>query len=161
MKSSIRLMLAATVFCTVWGSVAHAQTSSEAENEIRRMDAAWKDAINTKDLDKSIDFYDENAYAMVNNQAPIVGKQAIRKVWESAITAHGLQIKYWKPIHIDVAKSGDMAYDIGLYQYESIDANGKVILMPPGKYAVVWKKNAAGVWRVAVDAPTAVPKAEE
>ena len=49
-----------------------------------------------------------------------------------------------------VAGSGDLAYSTGTYQMSAPDDSGKSIT-DHGKYVAVWKKQADGNWKVAVD----------
>jgi ketosteroid isomerase-like protein len=57
----------------------------------------------------------------------------------------------WKPTHIELARSGDLAYDFGAMTLTYVDTKGATVDFV-GKYVVVWKKSADGQWRVAVDA---------
>jgi len=50
---------------------------------------------------------------------------------------------------IEVARSGDLAYEIGTYELTGNDAKGRP-QTAKGKYVVVWKKQA-GSWKAAAD----------
>jgi len=67
----------------------------------------------------------------------------------------------WKPVKIDVAKSGDLAYSLGTWQLKGKNPKGEDVTQT-GKYITVWKKQKDGSWKVAadtgtVDPPTAKP----
>ena len=49
-----------------------------------------------------------------------------------------------------MAGSGDLAYSTGAYEMTAPDDNGKSSI-DRGKYVAVWKKQADGNWKVAVD----------
>ncbi|HTA95878.1 MAG TPA: DUF4440 domain-containing protein, partial [Verrucomicrobiae bacterium] len=51
---------------------------------------------------------------------------------------------------VEVARSGDLAYDTGAYSFTRNDASGKPVTAT-GKYLVVWKKQADGKWKVIQD----------
>ncbi len=51
---------------------------------------------------------------------------------------------------IEVAKSGDIAYDVGTFELRFNDASGKPTT-EIGKYVVVWKKQADKQWKVVAD----------
>jgi len=56
----------------------------------------------------------------------------------------------WKPIHADMAASGDFGYTTGPFEYrknpDSVKPDGC------GFYVSVWKKQSDGAWRVMIDA---------
>jgi ketosteroid isomerase-like protein len=54
------------------------------------------------------------------------------------------------PTKIEVAKSGEMAYDVGTFELKFNDAQGN-LMTEIGKYVVVWKKQPAKQWKVAAD----------
>ena len=58
-----------------------------------------------------------------------------------------------------VARSGDLAYDNGSYALTMSDPEGNPVTQK-GHYVDVWRKNAAGGWKVAVDAPVSDPPEE-
>jgi ketosteroid isomerase-like protein len=51
---------------------------------------------------------------------------------------------------VEVARSGDLAYEYGTYDFATKDKKGE-ITDEKGKYVVVWKKQADGSWKVAAD----------
>ena len=63
------------------------------------------------------------------------------------------------PDEVVVARSGDLAYDIGSYALTMSDPEGNPATQK-GYYVDVWKKNATGEWKVAVDAPVSDPPEE-
>jgi ketosteroid isomerase-like protein len=56
------------------------------------------------------------------------------------------------PTKIEVARSGDLAYDIGDFSLTVTDPKGKAQTLK-AKYVVVWGKQADGSWKAVVDAP--------
>jgi ketosteroid isomerase-like protein len=61
----------------------------------------------------------------------------------------GTQIS-WAPSKVEVAASGDLAYDQGTYTMTGPGPDGKPIT-DKGKYLAVVKKQADGSWKVAED----------
>ena len=129
--------------------MAAAATPKQAEDAIRAQDAAWEAAVRMKDLEKTVAFYSDDAAALAAGHPVAVGKDAIRKEWQRILTVPQLDL-HWQPVHIEVARSGDIAYDVGTVHSTSVDAKGNKVDYV-GKYVVVWKKDATGEWRVAVD----------
>lgn len=60
----------------------------------------------------------------------------------------------WKPIAADVSSSGDLGYTYGTGEFRSAEAG-----TPPhtGHYLRVWRRDAKGPWRVALDLMLLVP----
>ena len=56
----------------------------------------------------------------------------------------------WSPVGADIAASGDLGYTWGTFEFHSKDKDGKDVV-DQGKYMSVWKKQADGSWKVAVD----------
>jgi ketosteroid isomerase-like protein len=51
---------------------------------------------------------------------------------------------------VGVARSGELGYTSGTYDFSMKDASGKII-SDKGKYVTVWKKQADGTWKVLLD----------
>ena len=56
----------------------------------------------------------------------------------------------WSPVAADISASGDLGYTYGTFEFRSKDKEGKETVNH-GKYMSVWKKQADGSWKVAVD----------
>ena len=130
-------------------SVLPADTKSAIEQALRDLDAQWSAAAGSKDLEKTISFYSEDAIVLPTNAPAATTKDAIRNTWRDLLASPGLAIS-WKTTKVEVAKSGDIAYTTGTYELAMNDASGKPI-NDRGKYVEVWKKQADGKWKVAID----------
>jgi ketosteroid isomerase-like protein len=56
----------------------------------------------------------------------------------------------WTPVHIDVSKSGDLAYSYGTFEFRSLGKDGKPSV-EHGKYTTIWKRQPDGTWKVVLD----------
>jgi uncharacterized protein (TIGR02246 family) len=119
------------------------------EKAIRDAETQFAKAAATKDVDKLVAFYAEDAVMLPPGEVVATGKAAIRASWAQLLALPDLELT-WTPTKIEVAKSGDLAYDFGAYAMSHKDAAGKAV-KDRGKYATVWKKGATGGWKVAVD----------
>jgi uncharacterized protein (TIGR02246 family) len=124
-------------------------TRAADETAIRAASAAWSHAATAKDLDKVVSFYADDA-VVLPNKAPVTrGKENIRKNWAPLLALPGPGLS-WKTGSLEVARSGDIAYETGAYDFVITDKNGKSS-DAKGKYVVVWKKQTDGSWKVVVD----------
>lgn len=124
-------------------------TRAADEAAIRAADAEWVKAAQAKDPDKWASFYAEDG-AILPAGAPMAkGKAAVREVAAQLMALPGFALTF-APTLIEVARSGDLAYDVGTYELTTNNAKGEPVV-EKGKYVVVWKKQADGGWKVAAD----------
>lgn len=65
----------------------------------------------------------------------------------------------WVPQACEVARSGDLGFTWGLYEFRARDTQGNPRLST-GKYISVWRRQANGSWRVILDGGNSNPPAE-
>jgi ketosteroid isomerase-like protein len=130
------------------GTAARAQSDDAAADSIRAADAAWLKVYSAKDLKQSVAFFDEQGSLLSPNDPVATGKAAISKLVASDFTYGDLT---WHADKAGVAKSGDLGYTSGTYQFIFKDASGKPAT-DKGKYLTVWKKQADGSWKVLFNA---------
>lgn len=122
---------------------------SKDESQIRKADALWSHAAETKDVEKFISFYADDASALPFN-APIArGKEQIRQLWSQLMSKPGFGLSF-SPTKIEISKSNDFAYEMGTFELKVNDPQGNAT-STPGKYVVVWRKQANHEWKAAAD----------
>jgi uncharacterized protein (TIGR02246 family) len=122
------------------------------EAAIRSADAAWTKAAGSKDIAGTTAVYADNAVLMAPGAPIATGKDAITKGWTGMMADKNFALSFG-PTKVEVAKSGDLAYELGDYSLTLSDKKGKA-QTSKGKYVVVWGKQADGSWKALVDAPT-------
>jgi uncharacterized protein (TIGR02246 family) len=125
------------------------QARAADEAAIRAASAAWSQAATAKDLDKAVSFYAADALVLPDKAPAITGNENIRKNWTPLLALPGPGLS-WKTSSVVVARSGDIAYETGTYDFVTTDKKGKST-DTKGKYVVVWKKQADNSWKVVVD----------
>lgn len=126
-----------------------AASRSSDEMAIRETVAAWSEAAGAKDLNKCISFYTDDASVLPFNAPIATGKDQIRNLWSQLMSNPGYGL-HFGPTRIEVARSADLAYEIGTFELTLADQTGKSAASR-GKYVVVWKKQANGAWKAAAD----------
>lgn len=154
MKQLPRITLWTTCGCLAVLAVAcsgpvpvDSRTTEEAA--IRKADDAWLKAIAAKDLDATVSFYDEKASLFVPNAPIATGREDIRKMWAQLFSLPGFALTP-KTTKVDVARSGDLAYAQGTYEFTANDAKGAPAT-DRGKFVVVWGKQTNGSWKAMAD----------
>jgi uncharacterized protein (TIGR02246 family) len=118
------------------------------EAAIRAASREWSDAEAAKDLEKCLSFYAEDGERFATGSPLIVGRTALRAEWAKYLAAPGSF--HWTTSKVEVAASGDLAYETGVFVINSLDKNQQPTAVH-GKYVLVWKKQADGKWKVLAD----------
>jgi uncharacterized protein (TIGR02246 family) len=130
-------------------SLAQKANPNPDEQAIRKLDKDWSAAAQSKDVAKTISFYADDASALPFNAPIASGKDQIRELWTHLTSMPGFSLTF-SPTKIEVAKSGDLAYDVGTFELKANDAQGNATTQI-GKYVVVWKKQSDKQWKAILD----------
>ena len=117
---------------------------------IHATDSARLSAVQSKDTGRIVAFYANDGSALDPGEPLVAGKDGMRRMWATQVADKSFAMQ-WYPLKLVV--SGDLAYEIGDYQYAGRTKNGGR-MVAKGKYVVVWGRQADGSWKVLVDAPT-------
>jgi len=98
------------------------------------------------------EFAAPDALLLPMGEAPIRGREPIFRAMSDSPPGELL----WKPVGADLARSGDLGYTWGTYEFRPPDAGGKSTTRH-GKYVTIWKKQPAGSWKYVVDIGNASP----
>ncbi|HEY6119987.1 MAG TPA: DUF4440 domain-containing protein [Pyrinomonadaceae bacterium] len=124
-------------------------THAADETALKNQDSEWSKAAGAKDVAKTVSYYADDAIVMPPNSPLLTGKEPIRELWKGMLGTPGFAAG-WKSTKVEVAKSGDLGYVIGSYEFTENDSRGKP-MTDKGKFAEVWKKQADGNWKCVVD----------
>jgi len=143
--------LAGIALAALIGAAARAETP--AETEVRARSRAVAAAEGRLDADAVAPFWSDDAVVHFAGAQPLVGRDAIHKMY--AATFPKLKSFRGETAELHVAASGDIAWEIG--RTFSTRAEPPDAKEGSGKYLLVWRKDADGVWRIAACAATANP----
>ena len=153
----LRFATAAVVACFVCLSGCNQQatqtppadTRAADEAAVRAASAEWAKVATAKDLEKTLSYYAEDASMFPPNMPIVTGSEARRKMWTTLFAPTELVFSN-AATKVEVARSGDLAYEIGTFEESFKNAKGSPVKLV-GKYVVVWKKQAGGQWKAVVD----------
>ncbi len=117
------------------------------EQRIRELSQRQMAAAQAKDAAAMATFYADDAVFMGANQATLRGRDAIRRGMEGMFALPNLAFSF-TPTTIQVAESGDIAYETGTYRFGADMPGGR--LDDAGKYLTIWRK-IGGEWRIVAD----------
>src|SRR5215472_490491 len=122
---------------------------SDEELRLSLADRNWLKVFAAKDLEKSVAFCADDGSVLAPNAPIATGKKAIGQLFSAFFALPGFGIS-WTDTKTEVAKSGELGYTSGTYQFTFNDPSGKAIV-DKGKYVTVWKKQKDGGWKVMLD----------
>lgn len=102
-------------------------------------------------------WFADDAVTLSNGQAPVIGKAAIAADTRWSPADYQLT---WTPEGARMSPAGDMGFTWGHYEghFKKPDGSAGVT---SGRYMTVWKKQADGSWKVALDASNNEPPKKE
>ncbi len=130
---------------------ANTKTAMEAAKAaIKKADVDFCKATAERDTKKASAFLADDITFFAGEKAS--GRETFLKTWAPFFTEGGPTLT-WQPTFVDVAASGDLGYTIGTYEQKGKDAQGKPTAAN-GHYVTIWKKQADGNWKAALDIGT-------
>ena len=122
---------------------------ADSRAEILRLDAEWSEVAATRDVERILVYWSDDAALCPPGSLALVGKAAIREYIRSSFEIPGFRIS-WKTEEVTVAESDDLAYGIGTNRVSFLGPDGGTITVE-GKAVTVWRRDAAGQWKCVVD----------
>src|SRR5688572_17688045 len=119
MKLFIFSLIILLVSCT------EKQIDTKEEGEkLMQLSREWSKTASTGDIEKTLNYWDDDATILSPGQPTIKGKKAIREMLESTSKIPGFSIS-WEPVSVVVSEKGDMAYMIEKNQISMNDSTGR------------------------------------
>ncbi len=141
------------------GVGALAAVGKRPADALMRADAAFDSATAATGIDGWVSFFAEDGAMMPSGGPVIRGPGEIRKLMGPEFATPGFSIR-WKPGGAEVSASEDLGYTFGTSTVIAPGPDGKPVTRY-GKYLTVWRKQADGAWKVAMDIGNAAPAPEK
>jgi uncharacterized protein (TIGR02246 family) len=125
-------------------------TRAADEQAIREIEKDWSNAFGTKDVERVVSFYADDATMMAAGEPGVSGKEAIRASTGKLLAMPGLSLSF-QTAKVDVARSGDLAYAQGTFAMSMDGPKKGVSVSDKGKYVTVYRKQAGGEWKAVAD----------
>ena len=147
---ALSLLVAGLSACqrTCGPAAAHADVDAETA-VIQSLATEWFKAIAAKDLEKTLSFYAPDARYLSAGRPAASTPEERRKLWVEDYATPGFSSEEATAM-IEVAQSGELAYQRGTYLSKAQNEQRRVIATT-GKFLVVWKKQATGGWKAIID----------
>jgi ketosteroid isomerase-like protein len=163
MRAAALVMLASLAAPALAGPADEARDTGKGEamdarpadaRTLREADQALARAVEERDRPGFEARLAEDAW-FAGGGRPLAGRAAVGDSWASFFEPAGPSMR-WAPELGEISRSSDLGYTVGHYLLEARDANGRPVRRE-GRYLTVWRKEADGAFRVAVDAPLVPP----
>jgi len=128
----------------------------EARRAIAEADRAWATAAEAHNLEGSVGVMADDGVMYPPDQAPVIGREAIKKYMASAFATPGFSVT-WTTGDIHVAAGGDLAYSDARSRYTVPDSGGAIRTIH-AKGIAVWQRGPDGQWRCVADIWNAAPE---
>lgn len=126
----------------------HSGSHPDLENQsIRDAEAAEQQAWMSKDPDKIVSFYADDAVMMNPGAKALTSKHQIRDYLKKLFADEAFD-RQTKLETADVAESGDLGYTAGSYFAISTDPSTKLVVRDEGKWLTIRKKQQDGSWKI-------------
>jgi len=107
----------------------------------------------SRDVDKIMDHYADDAVMMVPGTPISNGKAAIREGVKPMAADPALALKF-ASTRVEVAKSGDLAWTQGTYTLTMTDPQSHQVINDHGSYVTTYSKQPDGSWKTVPDIVT-------
>jgi ketosteroid isomerase-like protein len=147
---ALSLLVASSSACqgTCGPVAAHSNVDAEAAT-IQSLATEWFKAIAAKDLEKTLPFYAPEAQYLSGGRPAASTPEERRKLWVEDYATPGFSSEEATTM-IEVARSGELAYQQGTYLSKAQNEQGRMIATT-GKFLVIWRKQASGQWKAIID----------
>lgn len=128
-----------------------ASTRSSADEGAALMQVSrdWAKAAESRDVERILSYWADDAIVLVPDQPAVVGKVALRAMVQRDMKNPSFTIT-WEPERAAIAQAGDMGYLIEHNRVTFPDGSGKVRTVF-GRVVSTWKKDESGNWKCVVD----------
>jgi uncharacterized protein (TIGR02246 family) len=120
---------------------------------LRDLETQWNQDYVSKDIDKIIAHYADNAVLMAPGMPASSGTDAIRTELKEMLSDPALSLKF-QASKVEVARSGDLAYTEGSYTMTMTNPASKQTMNDHGSYVTAYRKQPDGSWKAVADIAT-------
>jgi uncharacterized protein (TIGR02246 family) len=138
--------------CAVLCLTAYSQTGGRTAEQqaLRDLEVRWNQELVSKDFEKVVAHYAEDAVLISPGMPSLSGRDQIRKFMREAMGDPALSLKF-QTSRVEVSKSGDLGFTQGSYQLTMTDPASKQVIHDHGSYVTTYRKQPDGKWSAVAD----------
>lgn len=149
-----RVSLSFLAVCLLAAGCRQAPSTADSIQQIRAAEAGMFQAIQSRDVDKTLSFYSENLSALYDGFPPIHDLTALRADYKEFLGDPNFAFQA-QDTRADA--SGDLGYTEGSLSYSYTDPASNKAAHFSGSYVMVWKRQGDGSWKAVEDIGTSGP----
>ena len=153
MKRMVSLLAFAAIALTLSACNQAPDTHDADVLALKANEAQWNQDYVSKDINKIMAHFSDDAVMMVSGSPAFSGKDAIRSTMPEFLSDPALSLKF-QASKIEVSKSGDFAYTQGSYTLTSTNPQSHQVINDRGSYVTTYRKQQDGTWRAVADIAT-------
>lgn len=143
----IRLRVVVALLLLAAGAQNPLTAQSSAVPQLLKADRDFAAAVAARGVDAWVAAFASDGI-QIDESGVTQGSAAIRRLMTTALADTHVLLD-WQPVSASVAASGDLGYTIGRWQVRVRNAPDSVL--SHGNYVTIWRKQADGSWKAAVD----------
>ncbi len=117
---------------------------------VKDVEAAWVKDVATKDADKFVSYFAEDASGLYPGAGILNGKAAIKTALAPYFADPNFAMTF-QSTRMMASKGGDMVYSQGTYTMTVTNPKTKKPMTDKGKYLTIYTKQPDGSWKVVAD----------
>jgi uncharacterized protein (TIGR02246 family) len=142
----VAVVVGVVLACT---GCASSGNQNDVPSQILRLDAEWSQAAQSRDVDRVVTFWADDAIVFPPGRPAVAGKAAIREFVVRSFQTPGFSIS-WSTTTVAVSRGGDIAYTTGTNRFTFSGPDGKEVTVQ-GKAVAVWRREKDGEWKCVID----------
>jgi ketosteroid isomerase-like protein len=119
---------------------------AEVQTELLKQERFFSQSSLKDTLAAHLSYAADDIRFMRPGHFPVTGREAMRVALAAAPGTLS-----WEPTFAAAARSGELGYTYGDYEFKSVPQGDKPSAVEKGNYIRIWKKKDNGNWRVVVD----------
>ncbi len=123
---------------------------------IKESELLWVNHWSTRDAERIVSHYAEDAIWMAPHFPLAIGREAIRQIVRQLVQDDHLSITF-ETSRVDTARSGEMGYSQGAYTMTLTDPVTKKAVTDAGSYIRIYRRSLDGSWRTIQEINTSSP----
>ena len=127
-----------------------AKAHDAAVQALKDTEAAWVNDIRSRDVEKWVSYYTDDASLLMVNAPVATGKDAIRNLLGPLMSDPAFALQF-SASRVEVAASNDLGFTQGTYSMTMTDPKTKKPMTEKGKYLTVFRRQPDGSWKSVED----------
>lgn len=123
-----------------------AETKALRDGEVASFIRDW----GGKDADRMAAHFADHGNLIIPNLPITTGRESIAAAMKGALSDPNWSL-LMQPVHVEVSRSGDLAYTRGTYVLTATDPATNKAVTEKGRFVTVFRKQADGAWKAVED----------